>query len=82
MIRGPQLITEVCQSYNFYMQLPQDIQQEPIRHAYRLPGFDGVGEDLLNRLLDVNCRTRISVEAAIQHPFFDSVRHEHFSRKK
>jgi serine/threonine protein kinase len=32
------------------------------------------GLDLLWRLFDLNPATRISSEAAIQHPFFDSIR--------
>lgn len=32
------------------------------------------GEDLLNRLLDLNPVTRISARRAKEHPFFDEVR--------
>lgn len=34
-------------------------------------GKDGL--DLLYRLLDLNPNTRISAEAAMQHPFFNSL---------
>lgn len=37
-------------------------------------------DDLLNRLLDLDAETRISVEEAINHPFFDSVRTEHLAQ--
>jgi hypothetical protein len=33
----------------------------------------------LNRLLDLDADTRISVEDAINHPFFNTVRAEHLA---
>lgn len=40
-------------------------------------GYNEIVEDLLLKLLDLNYKTRISVEDAIQHSFFDEVRADH-----
>ena len=37
-------------------------------------GFDDVAEDLLKKLIALDQSERISVEEAIDHPFFDSIR--------
>lgn len=37
-------------------------------------GFDDVAEDLLKKLIALDQAERISVEEAIEHPFFDSIR--------
>ena len=40
-------------------------------------GYDDVLDDLLYKLLALNPDVRITVEDAMKHPFFDSVRTEH-----
>ena len=40
-------------------------------------GYDDVLDDLLYKLLALNPDKRITVEDAMAHPFFDSVRVEH-----
>ena len=40
-------------------------------------GYNDEADDLLTRLLALNPDKRISVEEAMSHSFFDSVRQEH-----
>lgn len=40
-------------------------------------GYDDATDHILHKMLDINHETRISVEKAIEHSFFDSVRQEH-----
>jgi len=40
-------------------------------------GYDDVLDDLLYKLLAINPDVRITVEDAMKHPFFDSVKAEH-----
>ncbi len=40
-------------------------------------GYDDILDDLLYKLLALNPDLRITVEDAMKHPFFDSVRAEH-----
>jgi serine/threonine protein kinase len=44
--------------------------------------YNDLMEDLLFKLLNLDAEKRISVDEAINHPFFDSVRKEHFSMAK
>ncbi len=44
--------------------------------------YDDLMEDLLFKLLNLDAEKRISVDEAINHPFFDSVRKEHFPTVK
>ena len=44
---------------------------------YRSDGYDDDTDDLLHRLLALNPEKRITVEDAMAHNFFDSIRHEH-----
>jgi serine/threonine protein kinase len=45
--------------------------------GYCREGYDDVLDDLLYKLLALNPDKRITVEDALRHPFFDSVREEH-----
>lgn len=40
-------------------------------------GFNNIAMDLLTKLLDLNYKTRISVENALNHEFFDDIRMMH-----
>jgi serine/threonine protein kinase len=45
--------------------------------CYFREGYDDVLDDLLYKFLALNPDKRITVEDAMSHPFFDSVRVEH-----
>ena len=57
---------------------------EPIQRvdmAAKYPGANSEGVDLLNRMLQVNPYFRISVDEALNHPFFNRVRKPHKERE-
>ena len=47
----------------------------------KYPGANAEGVDLLNRMLQVNPYFRISVDEALNHPFFNRVRKPHKERE-
>lgn len=49
--------------------------------AAKYPGASTEGVDLLNRMLQVNPYFRISVDEALNHPFFNRVRKPHKERE-
>lgn len=70
-------IYEQCKLLGYELKLPKDIEKQSFREVANIEGFDDVVEDLLERMLDLNAETRITVEDALKHEFFDSVRAEH-----
>lgn len=67
-------IYEQCKLLGYELKLPKDIEKQSFREVANIEGFDDVVEDLLERMLDLNAETRITVEDALKHEFFDSVR--------
>lgn len=70
-------IYEQCRNLGYELKLPKDIEKISFKDVANIDNFDAEVEDLLERLLDLNADTRITVDEALKHPFFDSVRNEH-----
>ena len=73
-----------CKNLGYELKLPKDIEEFKFRNIacmyfFQLfsEGYDDVLDDLLYKLLALNPDVRITVEDAMKHPFFDSVRTEH-----
>ena len=62
-----------------YLKSFEPIQRVDMGAKY--PGASAEGVDLLNRMLQVNPYFRISVEEALNHPFFNRVRKPHKERE-
>lgn len=65
------LLTQIAQRYRI-IQIQKYCQY--VIHPLFSEGYDDVLDDLLYRLLALNPDKRITVEDAMKHPFFDSVR--------
>lgn len=74
---GCQDVIDQCKNLGYELKLPKDIESFRFRDIANIEGYDDVLDDLLYKLLALNPEKRISVEEAMRHPFFDSVRAEH-----
>ncbi len=70
-------VIEQCKNLGYELKLPQGITQVSFREIAQLKGYNDDLDNLLYRLLELNPNKRITVEDAMKHPFFDTVRAEH-----
>lgn len=57
-------------SLNYIKKLPKTGKK--MKWEEKIPGINHLAVDLLNKLLSFNPNKRISVEEAIQHPYFSN----------
>ncbi len=72
-------VIEQCKNLGYELKLPKDIEKHDFKDIANIQGYDDVLDNLLYRLLELNPDKRITVEEAMAHTFFDSVRHEHLA---
>lgn len=70
-------VIEQCKNLGYELKLPKDIEKHDFKDIANIEGYDDVLDNLLYRLLELNPDKRITVEEAMAHTFFDSIRHEH-----
>ena len=78
-------VIEQCKNLGYELKLPKDIEKHTfadIANMYLFnlinrEGYNDELDNLLYRLLALNPDKRITVEEAMAHPFFDSIRDQH-----
>ncbi|KAL4479207.1 hypothetical protein ABPG72_011419 [Tetrahymena utriculariae] len=75
-IFGSDAVIELCRKYEYEVSLPNELPKGPInfKEIIKKEEFDDVANDLLTKLIALDQADRISVEDALNHPFFDSIR--------
>jgi cell division control protein 7 len=71
---GKQKVTEeVLTAFNYELKLPEVLKEVNLRDICIMQDFDDTTFDLMVKLLTIDPQKRITVEAALEHPFFKDV---------
>jgi cell division control protein 7 len=75
-IYGTEQVTKLCDKFGYRVQFPKDLPSAPknLKEFITIQGFDDNANDLLNKLLCLDYEKRITVEDALNHPFFADLR--------